>query len=59
MKRGGLSRKMSSEIGSTRPDLSKTTMGFVGTSIEANRLRKYSNPNLRYLTPRYNSGKFF
>jgi hypothetical protein len=41
---------MTSAIDRARRDLSGTTIGFVGMSLEANPFRKYSNPDIRYLT---------
>jgi hypothetical protein len=41
---------MTSAIDRARRDLSGTTIGFVGMSMEANPFRKYSNPDIRYLT---------
>ena len=49
MKRG-LRKKMKCAIDTAGRDLSGTIIGFVGTGVEANRLQKYSNPDIRYLT---------
>jgi hypothetical protein len=46
----GSTEKMRSAINRARRDLSGTTIGIVGTGIEANPFQKYSNPDLRYLT---------
>ncbi len=48
--KGGLRKKMRSEIDRARQHLSGTIIGFVGTGVEANRFQKYSNPDLKYLT---------
>ncbi len=37
-------------IDKARRDLSGTTVDFVGTGTGANAFKKYSNPDLRYLT---------